>query len=508
MADVSRIMKNTVFLYLRMGLVVLVSLYTVRVIYNSLGVENYGIYDVVAGIVYMLTVISQTMTISAQRFISYSLGEKKEADIKKIMGTSLFIFLIISFIFILAGETLGLWFINNELVIPPNRLHAANWIFQFSIASIVVIMLSVPFTALIIAHENLKIYAIVGVLDSILKLIVVFLLYIIQGDKLIIYGLLVLCVNIINSLIYFLYCKIIYKEYINYMMFDLKIFKKMISFSGWSLLGASAYVANNQGNNILLNIFFGPITNAARSVAYQISNVLNSFSGNFFMSLRPPLVKSYAEGNYKEVMRLFYLSTKFTYYSLLMIGLPIAVSTEELLTLWLNTISREMVIFSKLIIAYTIILALNNPITAIIQASGNNKKYHLYVESVTLLSLPLTYLFLRLGFDAQITFWIMIVIFLIAHIVRLFILKNAIPFKTFDYIQKFAIRAIIATFLSLISCVLFKSYFDTGLFSIILTCLFSMISVLFFTFIIGIDNLERKLIVNYLKSKKLHFKKF
>lgn len=495
------IAKNTAVLYVRMLFIMIISLYTVRVVLNVLGVEDYGIYDVVAGVVTTMSFLSSVISSAVLRFYSFSMGENQNEKLKQIFSVSISIFLVISIIVIVIGESFGLWFINTQLTIPADRIVAANWVYQFAIFIFVASIISVPYYSAIIAHENMKTYAMISIIQYVLILTLVLLLPFVTIDKLIGYGFLMFASYFIVTLIYIYVSRTNYDECHYEHLKDKKLFKDMLFFSGWTMFGTVAGVANNQGNNILLNIFFGPVVNAARSIAFQVSNALLALSNNFFMAVRPPLIKSYAEGNMKETMRIFYFSNKFTYYLLFLICLPLMLETEYILNLWLNKITDQMVVFTQLTLIYSLILSLNNPITILIQASGNIKRYSYIVESCTLLSLPLSYIFFKLGFGAQSTFWIMIIVFVIAHILRLLVLQKEIDgFMIRDYFLKFAIQAITISFISLIISYLIRDNMVYGIRQLLSVLVTSTVSIVALAYLIGLNKNEKQLLKNYLNG--------
>ncbi len=497
------IAKNTALLYVRMLLVMLLTLYTVRVVLTILGIVDYGIYDVVAGVITSMSFLSSVMSSATLRFYTYAMGEKQIEKLRQIFSVSVNIFLILSCIILVIGETFGLWFINTQLTIPSDRMVAVNWVYQSALFSFVVNMLSIPFSSTIIAHENMKIYAIISIFQYILILAMVLSLPFVTIDKLIGYGILMFVNYVIITLLYVYISRSRYVECHYKYLKNKKLYKDMLSYSGWTLFGTIASVANNQGNNILLNIFFGPIVNAARSIAFQVSNTLSVFSNNFFMAVRPPIIKNYAEGNMKETMRIFYFSNKFTYYLLFLICLPLILEMEYILNLWLHKITDQMVIFSQLALIYTLILSLNNPITILIQAKGNVKRYFLIVESFTLLSFPLSYIFFKFGFGAQSTFLIMSIVFFFAHILRLLVLQKEIDeFKIKDYLSQFAMQAIIISFVSLVLCYLIRDKIEYGIWQLLAVLFTSSFSIITLAYILGLDNNEKQLIRNYILSLK------
>lgn len=496
-----RIAKNTLFLYFRMFLIMLVSLYTVRVVVKTLGITDYGIYTAVGGVVLMLSFLSQTITSASQRFFSYELGKRDYQKLKQTFNTLFFVYIGISFIILLLAETIGLWFLNNKMVIPHDRMEAAQWVFQFSLLSFVVTILTSPYNAIIIARENMKVYAYVSVVEALLKLLIVYLLLLFSIDKLKLYALLTFLVTFLVCLIYGIICYKKYKETRLSFYWDKDLIKSIFSYSSWTLFGTIANVANNQGNNILLNLFFGPVANAAQSVGRQVGTAVQVFSGNIYTAIRPPLTKSYAEGNYDYMMRLFYLSSKFSFLLLFVIMLPLMLEMEYVLQIWLVDVGEYMVLFTRLTLVYIIVLSISSPITIIVQAANNVKKYHGIVDGFALLSLPLTYLFFKLGFPAASTFWISILVFMAAHGLRVWILKGTISFSIKEYMIKFVFPSAAIVVLSVIPSLWIHSLFSSGLTRFIVVLLTSISFVLFWTFLIGIEKKERSILYSFLKRK-------
>ena len=370
-----RILKNTMFLYFRMLLIMLVSLFSVRVVLSTLGVVDYGIYNVVGGIVTMFSFLSGTMASASQRFFAFDLGKKDFNQLRKTFKMTVTIYIIISIFILILAETIGLWFLNTQMVIPIDRVYAANWIYQFSIFTFVITMLTIPYNAVILARENMSVYAYISIVEVLLKLGIIYSLLIFSIDKLQLYAFLIFVTACIVSLCSILVCKTKYKESSFSFYWNRKLFKSMFGYSTWMLIGSMTTILSNQGLNILINIFFGPAVNAARAVAYQVNFAVVSFSNNFYTSVRPQIIKSYSTGDNKYMINLAIQSSKFSFYLLLLIALPIIFQTEFILNLWLKNITNSMVIFSQLIIIFSIVMSLENPLSTIVQATGNLKKY-------------------------------------------------------------------------------------------------------------------------------------
>lgn len=437
MSTSKRIAKNTMFMYMRMFLVMAVSLYTVRIILRTLGVEDYGVYSAVGGIISSLTFITNVLAIASQRFFSVEIGKGEKGKLKETFCSMVTIYTIVGLLIILFSETVGLWFLNNKMTIPSGRETAAFWVFQCTIFSFFISVITAPHQAMIIAREKMNIYAYVGILDVLLKLLLVYLLCTIDFDKLIVYSLLILAVTIVCNSIYVLYSLINYKDSRYHFVFQPSIYKDVFGFSSWTLFGSITYMCNTQGINLVLNVFFGPAVNAAYAIGNQIKTAINSFSSNFYVAVRPVMMKSYAAEDFNYVEKLFYFSSKTIFILLFVIIFPVATHIKVILSLWLGTVGEYMVEFVILMLAYAIVLSMSDPITTIMQAANKIKHYYLYVDGFTLLTLPLSYIAFRFGANPDFAFYISIVIFVFAHIIRLYLLNKVIPSITiFDYTKR------------------------------------------------------------------------
>ncbi|WP_195438758.1 lipopolysaccharide biosynthesis protein [Parabacteroides goldsteinii] len=500
-----RIAKNTIYLYIRMLFIMAISLYTVRILLKNLGIEGYGIYNVITGTVSMLSTISVSLSAATQRFFNIAMCNNDQKKLSIIFNTCILIYACISIIIVLLGETVGLWFISTQLNFPNERTTAIIWVYQFSLLSFIITMLSIPYSSAIIAHEDMHYYSYIGIIDCLLKLIFAYYLSKIKIDSLIIYSFLLLIISLGIFLSYTIICRKKYSECRIQKIHDNSILRKILSFSGWTIFGSSAGILNNQGNNILINIFFDPIVNAARSISFQICNAMTSFVTTFYTAMRPPLIKSYASKDWEYSIILFNISNKVIFYLMMILCLPIFFNTQFILYLWLSETTHYMEVFTKLALVYAIINALNAPITTLIQAEGSVKKYHLIVESIILLSLPFTYLLFKLKFDAYYTYIISIVVFFIAHIVRLVILKNAIEFISIKkYLSDFIFRATIVLIISSIVPLLIDfNYQDSWkklIISTILTTIISVICILF----IGLNKKERQFAIKKISKTNFH----
>ncbi|MCT1523551.1 lipopolysaccharide biosynthesis protein [Sphingobacterium hotanense] len=498
-----RILLNTFYLYGRMLLLMLVSLFTVREIFNALGVVDYGLYNVVAGIVVLFSFLSNTMLGASQRFFSYDIGKNDIVKLKRTFSVTLSIYFFIAFVVLILAETLGVWFLNHKMNIPENRLYASNWVYQFSIISFIVSILTIPYTALLVAHEKLKFYAYLGILEAILKLLIVYLLLIVAMDRLILYGGLLLGVTLINSLIYFLICKKKFPESNYSFIWDKEYFKELLSFSGWNLFGAFAGVLNNQGINILLNMFFGAVLNSARAIAIQINSVLNLFVSNLMLSVRPQITKYYAQDDRNNMLKLVFQSSKIGFYLLTFLSIPILLNAELIIKLWLGNVQEYVVLFVRITILTTLIDSISYPLMTAAQATGNVKRYQIIVGGFLLLNVPVTYTFYKIGYPPEYGLYVIMVTSTICLFFRLVLLKSLISLPILTFAKEVLLRCLLVfTFVSL-PLLYFKNYFSDnviGLFS------FSFVAILFSIFIIllmGLSSDEKNILINVVKSKIL-----
>lgn len=436
-----RIASNTLLLFLRMLVITIINLYSVRLILKGLGKEDYGLYNAIAGIVTATGFISSILALSVQRFFSYALGKNDDKRLSDIFSTSLNIIIAFSFIILLLLETVGLWFLFNKMTIPTNRLCAVTFLYEFSIFSFIISFFQVPYIAAVFAHEDMGIYAVISTFECLLKLLLAFSLVFFLYDHLIMYGLGLLIIALFIFISYFLICRSKYKECIYHKTHNKVLYKEILSFGGWATFGSLASTGMVQGNTILINVFFGPLVNVAFGIAQQVNVAFNSLCNNMVIPLRPAMIKAYAEKNYPYLNELFSISNKFLLYALSAIAIPLIFEMDLILNVWLGYSDIDNTLFCQLMIIYVVILAMHNPITIIIHATGNIKEYHLHVESVTLLSLPITWLLYHIGVPAYYVFIIMISLCIIAHCIRLLYLRKSYkPFSITAYLKNIVIK--------------------------------------------------------------------
>ena len=488
------------YLYIRMFFVMLVSLYTVRIVIRVLGITDYGIFNAVGGIVLIMSFLSHTITYAAQRYFSFEIGRSDANRLRIVFNTTLFIYIILAVCIAIIVEFAGLWFLENKMLIPDERMVAAHWVLHFSLLSFIVSIVYTPFVAIVISHERMDVYACISIVDVLLKLGVVYLLVFISTDKLILYAFLLFVSSLLVAVFYILYCYSRFQE--THLLYKLNrsLLSELVKYSSWAMFGSLAGAANTQGVNLLFNTFFGPNVNASQSVAIHVGNALQLFSTSIFTAIRPPMTKDYAKGNYNDVMSLFYKSSRFSYFLLFMVLLPLYVELPFILKIWIGNVDEYMVSFSRMMLIYIVILAVSNPITIIAQAANKVKLYHGVVDSFTLLTLVISYFVLLCGFTAEKVYWVMIAIMLVAHVIRLEIMRKIVPFSYIEYVKCFILRAVFVSIISAIPVLLLYNSLEEN----IISCLVIIVSSLTWTalsvllFGIGVD--ERKTVIQKVVS--------
>ncbi|MDD7136013.1 MAG: oligosaccharide flippase family protein [Bacteroidales bacterium] len=430
-----RIAKNTLMLYVRMLFSMVVSLYTSRVVLQTLGVEDYGIFNVVGGIITMFTFINNSMASSTQRYLNYELARGDEQKLRSVFSTALQIHCLIALLIIVLGETVGLWFLMEKLVIPESRMTAAMWVYQCSVLTCAVGLISVPYNAVIIAHERMSAFAYISILEVCLKLVIVFLLVISPIDRLITYALLFLAVQLLIRFIYTKYCHKHFEESHLDMKVDKPLLKEMSSFAGWSFFGNLAAILYTQGLNMMLNIFFGPIVNAARGIAVQVQSAVQQFVGGFQTALNPQVTKNFAVGDLHQMHNLMFRSARFSFLLLFFLSLPVLLETDFLLNVWLKEAPDNAVIFTQIMICISLIYTTANPCVIANQATGRVKVYQIVVGSILLSILPISYVVLKLGAPAYSVFIVHFCVEAVAQFFRMFMLRKLIDLPVWQYFR-------------------------------------------------------------------------
>lgn len=500
-----RIAKNTLLLYVRMLFTMAVSLFTSRVILNTLGVEDYGIYNVVGGIVTMFSVLSGSLSSSISRFITFELGKGNIERLKTIFSTGVNIQLGMSVLIIIIAEAVGIWFLNAKMNIPADRMLAANWVFQCAILTFVLNLLSVPYNAAIIAHEKMSAFAYISVVEVTLKLIIVYMLTISPFDRLKAYAVLLLCVGAVIRFIYGYYCKRHFEECTYHFVFDKPVLKEMTGFAGWNFFGNGAYMLNTQGVNILMNLYFGVAVNAARGIATQVDAALKQFVNNFTTAVNPQITKSYAQGDLAYMHKLVCRSAKFSAFLMLFFAIPILLETQSILTIWLKTVPEYAAIFLQLIIISSFVdTVLANSLVTSMFATGNIKRYQIIVTTIGCLVFPFSWIAFQLGFQPEIAYVLYFIIYTVLLGVRLYLLKDMVKLPIMMYVREVLYRVLPVMIICFIIPMMIRYSMQEGWMRLILLCLVSTIVTAVVEYSIGLTKNERKFIVGKINNKNIN----
>lgn len=498
-----RVAKNSLLLYIRVLISMLITLWTTRIVLRALGVEDYGIYNVVAGFVVMFSIISSSLSAAISRYITYEIGRGDSTKLNQIFRASVYIQLVIAFIVLFIGETLGIWFLNIKLNIPENSITAANWVYQLSIVAFLIDIISVPYNALLIAHERMKVFAYIGILTSVAKFgAAYFLLFFPSGHRLIIYAALLLVISLCVRIYYGYYCAANFEESKGSIKCEKKQFKEIFSFAGWNFIGSTAGIFKEQGVNILLNLFFGPIVNASRAIAVQVSGAATTFANNFMVALNPQITKSYAAGEETDSVNLVFLGSRMGFYLMFIISLPILLETKYILNLWLNEVPEYSIVFVRLILVNSLIEVLSSTLMTIMLATGRIRNYQLIVGGCNLMVLPFAYVILKLGFEPQYTIIVSIIMALVALFCRLIVLRQMVTLS----IKKFLVSVIFRiTLVALTSYIISYGIFiiadslsELSHFIVICMCCITITLISILT--LGITTHERNMAMSYIRN--------
>lgn len=495
-----RIAKNTIFMYMRMLFLMVVSLYTSRIVLKTLGTEDFGTYNIVGGVVVMFTFISSAMAAGTQRHLSYELG-KKDGDVPTVFTACFKIHVFLAFVVLFFAETIGLWFLNTRMNLPIERMDVVNWIYQFSILSCMVNIVQVPFTAAILSHEKMSFYAYLSIYDALMKLGILYVLIILPLDKLLLYGILLLGVCVITFTIYIIYCHINLNDIKFVKLEDSKLYKSLLSFSGWALFGSLANVGYQQGVNIMVNLFFGVALNAAVGVANQVNSAVMQFVTGFQQALNPQLVQAEAAKDRERQLNLIFKSSKFSFLIMVCIAYPLLINLEYVLKLWLGNYpayTNEICLF---IMLGALLETISGPLWVTIFATGKIKIYQIVISAILLLNLPLSYLGGKMGMPPQGMYLIRIAIFLVALVIRLLFLQKYIKMD----IKLFSRYVVLPLFI--ISIVLSSVYVFVHIFQmtansfiqLVYQTFMHLIIVFACSFAIGLTNSERTFVLSKIR---------
>lgn len=492
--------RNSLFLSFRMLFVLLITLYTSRIILESLGFVDYGLYYVVAGAVSMFSFINGSMITSTQRFLSFSLGEGDHKEYSKVFSMSINIHVLIGILILIIAETFGLWFILNKLNVPDERISAIFWVYQFSILSLVVSLINVSYNALIISQEKMQIFAYVGIFEVLFKMIIAYSLLWTGHDKLIVFSVLIFVSTLAVLVINYFVTKLKLK-FSNYKFSkDVRLFKKLVTYSAWNLWGSLAFVLSNQGVNILLNLYFGPVVNAARGIAFQVKNAVNNFSVNLQTAINPQLIKRYAANEMESMHTLLFQSQKFSFFLLFVMVLPLIFNTKLVLNLWLNELPSNSIIFTQLILINILIDTFSTPLMTSAHATGKIKKYQIIVGILLLLNLPITYFFFESDYSANFAFYTSILISFMLLFVRFAIISPLIQLRLSNFLKSVIFKIIPFVIISLPLAFLVNRFMEESLSRLIVSTMLTLLMSTVIFYATGLDLNEKNFLKHYLQK--------
>lgn len=501
MSDSKKIIKNSIFLFIRLILTTFISFFSTRIILDRLGVVDYGIYNVIGGVVVLFTFINNSMTSSTQRNLTHELVVGNLKSQITLFNASLRIHLVIAILGIILLETFGQYFVYNVLNIPQDKMFAAQVVYQCTIIMFFLNIIMVPYQAAINAHEHMHIIATRGVIESIAKLIISLSLGL-YLYKLEMYSILLLLLTLILSGSYYLYCRKRYEEcQVLNISIDKNIYKSLTSFAGWTLFGAISSLVRKQGSTILINIFFGAASNAAFAIASQISNQLNILSETLLKAIAPQIVKNYSKNNLKEMIKMMCIASKYSYFLFIIVAIPFYIDLEYILKLWLKNVPNYTLVFSKLIIFNVLLDVLLGPMITSIQATGKIKNYQLTSGLVFILNLPTAYVFLNLGFDPQVVIFSNIFFTILIGIIRLYFLNKLIGLSIINWLRDVLFKAVFITIIAYLSLYYLKNIVNEGLIRLFILSILSIILCSFLIFIFGMKREERNYLINFLQLK-------
>lgn len=494
--DNKKIAKNAIALYLRMIVMMLIGLYTSRIVLNALGVTDFGIYNVVGGFVSMFSLIAASLTSSISRSLTFELGRGDMECLKKTFSMSVIVLFGLSLIIVILLESIGLWYLSNKMVIPPDRLHAAHWCFQLSIITFVLGLVNMPYSSLIVSHERMDIYAYFTILDAIFKLVICYAIVHSPIDRLVMYAILLCLINVINQCIYVSFCKRNFQECRFTWIYDKALFKGLFSFAGWNFIGCSAAVLRSQGATLLLNWAGGPAVNAANGIAGNICGVVQRFVSNFTLAFDPQITKRYAASEYDSLMKLLLYGSKYSYYLLFVLALPIMFNAHFILQIWLGIVPEHSVSFTRWMIVFMLAEAVSRPIITAKNATGEIRNYQIVVGGILLLMLPLSYLGLKLGLPVVVVPFLNAATACAAIVARMCMLNGVFPtWSSKVFVHKVLLNVLSVSLASAVLPLLCYLLLDDGWQNLIVTSLSCLICSLTSIYYIGCDKHERELLL-------------
>lgn len=504
-SDNKRIAQNTAVLYLRMLVMMFIGFFTARIMLNALGVNDYGINNVVGGLVSMFSLLSSSLSSATSRFMTFGLGKGDLGNLKKIFSTTVNIHIVLAIVVVMAIETIGVWFLNHKMTIPSDRLYAANWVLQCSVVSFAIGLLSVPYNSAIIAHEKMSAFAYMTIFDAVFKLIIVFSIYFYGGDKLILFSFLMLLQSIIRQAIYWIYCKRKFAECVYTCRRNRELEKNIFNFAGWNFIGCTAGLMKDQGVNIVINLFTGPTVNAARGIAMQVNGIINQFTGNFMMAINPQITKSYAAEDFERMHQLIYQGTRLSYYLFMIFSIPVFFEIQNILYIWLGQVPEHTILFARLVLILSLAEIISNALITAQLATGKIKKYQIVVGGILLLNLPISYFLLYIGMIPEITIIVAIVISQICLAARLWFLRSMIKLPAKQFLNKVYFNVIIVTAIASVAPLICYMTITSSFIRFFIVCTVSVISSMITIYFIGCSEEERGMVKVYILKLRQRF---
>lgn len=482
-----------------------IGFFTSRILLNQLGVVDFGVYNVVGSIIVLLGFLNSTLSLSTQRFINFELGNNNYQQLQKVYSSSIIIHCALAFVVFILAETVGLWFLNYHMNIPEERMVAANYVYQFSIFSAMLSLTMIPHTATIIAHEHMSQYATIGIIDVFLRFSVACMLYIIQTDKLIVYALAMFLVVLANYLTYYIYCKKKFPECSFILSKDKQLYREMLSFSGWNIFSSISMILNGQVVSIILNVFFGPIVNAARGISTQVNGAIGGFVQNFQIAVNPRIIQTFAANEIQTFYRLINQSAKFSFFLLLIFVVPVWINIDDILQLWLGTVPEHTANFCRIVFISSLINTFSLPLATAANATGNIKIFQLACGVLEILNIPFSYLLLKLGNPPVTVYFVQLAITISTLFVRLIVLRKLVSLNISQFLTKIVSRCLFVAILSF-STMMIATYINTESLLGLLSSIFISLSLTaLFIMLLGLNREEKAIAINLIKNK-LHIK--
>ena len=498
----TRIARNTAWLYIRLVVVLLINLYTTRVVLEILGVVDYGIYNVVGGFVALFAILNSTLSQAIQRFYNYSKGEKATYSEQDVYNVAFRVQIILSLLIVVLLETIGLWYVNSVMVIPEDRFSAGCIAFHFSVASLLFVVMQIPYSASVLAHEKMDFFATVGIIDVVLRLVVILIVPYLDGDRLILYGAGMFCISIINFLLYFIFSKRRFSDLTLIRKHRNGLLKSILSFSWWSILDVFAYTVKVQGPTLLINSFFGPIVNAARGIAAQIMNAVQGFSANSMLAFRPQLVESCANGNNNRATALMFSMSKISFICFFALATPVVIEVNYILSIWLGAnIPEYTVSFTILCLVDMLICSLNAPLSNVAQAIGEIKKYNTIRAIVIIAIVPISWIILEMGGDPNTVYWVSLVMVVINQPVSMVLLKRVFNYSYRDYIKNVIVPCLSYAIPVFILAAIPHYLLQQGFLRLVLVCVAEILVSAVLLYFVVLSNNEKQILLKVLKKK-------